>query len=1094
MRTKRIRALWAGLALLATGGSAATAALTVEHLRCEYRVNPLGIDVTQPHLTWILSADERDQQQTAYQVLVADNEADLAADKGNLWDSGKVVSDQSHLVAYTGAPMKSRMRCHWKVRVWDKAGNASPWSKPALWSMGLLEPSDWQGQWIGLDETKKDAGLDAMKADIRKAAWIWSPGGHPAESAPVGTVYFRHAVRLPTDRKVARAICAFTADNSGILFVNGTQAGSASSFKMATGIDVTTNLIEGTNVLAIAASNAGSSSNPAGMIACLRVEFEIGEPMTITTGAGWKVTDKETPGWEAAAFDASGWAAAQVLGTCGMAPWGDIDVGLSEDRVLPARMLRREFSAAKPVKRATAYICGLGYYELHLNGSKVGDHVLDPGLTDYSKRAFYVTYDVTDQLERGKNAIGAMLGNGRYYAPRLGEPTATVTYGYPKLRFQLHIDYADGTTETIVSDGSWKLTADGPIRANNDYDGETYDARMDQAGWNRAGFDEARWQPAQPVNAPGGALRAQMAEPHRVTKIMRPVAMTNPQDGVFIYDMGQNMVGWVRLIVQGTAGTTVTLRFAEVLDDDGMLYLANIRGAKVTDTYICKGDGVETYEPRFTYHGFRFVELRGFPGTPTLETIEGRVVHSDVERAGEFTCSNPLLNRIYRNVLWGIRGNLRSIPTDCPQRDERQGWLGDIANESKAESFDFNMARFFAKWLDDIEDAQKEDGNVPDVAPAFWPIYSANVTWPSAYIIIPDWYYNQYADARPIVAHYDSMKRWIDFMSGFLKDDIMPRDQYGDWCVPPESPDLIHSADPARKTSKEVLGTTYFCHDLRLMARYATILGKDADAKAFNARADRLQAAFNKRFLDKTKPQYDNGTQTSSVLPLSFGMVPAAQRTPLFANLVENILVKTDGHLATGLIGGQWLMRVLSDNGRPDVAYTIATQTAYPSWGYMIEKDATTIWELWNGDTANPAMNSHNHLMLVGDLCVWFYEYLGGIQSDPEQPGFKHIVMRPVPTGDLTHAKASHNSMHGRIVSDWRIVDETTFTWNITVPANTTATVYIPTSDPAKVTEGGIAAEKATGVKFLRTEEDRAVYQVGSGDYAFSAPFSRAKP
>jgi alpha-L-rhamnosidase len=650
----------------------------------------------------------------------------------------------------------------------------------------------------------------------------------------------------------------------------------------------------------------------------------------------------------------------------------------------------------------------------------------------------------------------------------------------------MRVEYADGSTAEILSDATWKLTTAGPIRANNEYDGEFYDARLEQAGWDRPGGNAAAWEPAQLVAAPGGRLAAQMIEPIRIIETLHPAAVREIQPGVQIFDMGQNMVGWCRLTVSGPRGTAITLRHAETLSSDGTLDVENLRSAKVTDTYVLKGQGTEIYEPRFTYHGFRYVELRGYPGKPTLAALVGQVVHDAVRGAGQFVCSNPLLNRIYENIRWGVRGNYRSIPTDCPQRDERQGWLGDRSAESKGETYLFDVAAFYSKWITDIEDAQKPSGSVPDVAPSYWPLYSDNITWPSSFIIIPGTLYEQYGDERVLEKHYAGMKKWIDYMRGFVKDGIMPRDQYGDWCVPPESPQLIHSLDPARKTAKAILGTTYFYHDLRLMAQYALILGKPADARQFNALAEKLQTALNAKYFQPQTCQYDNGAQTTSVLPLAFGMVPPEHRAKVFEILAGKILHDTQGHIGTGLIGGQWLMRVLSDNGRPDIAYRLASQRSYPSWGYMIEHNATTIWELWNGDTADRAMNSGNHVMLVGDLGIWLYEYLAGIRPDPAQPGFRHLLLKPCPVGDLASVAASYDSIRGPITSRWQISGPT-FRWEFSLPANTHATVFVPTADPSSVSEGDRPAAQAPGIRFVRAENGVAVFEVGSGHYRFTA-------
>ncbi|MGE5611628.1 MAG: family 78 glycoside hydrolase catalytic domain [Bacillota bacterium] len=1062
--------------------------VSVAGLRCEYLVNPLGIDLARPRLSWRMEGKDaaaRGQGQTAYRVLVASDRKLLDTGKGDLWDSGKVISDQSVQVEYGGKMLTSGMQCFWKVQIWDQKGAASGWSEVGVWSMGLLKAEDWKGKWIGLDSGDKESEPVGY---LDKAHWIWFPEGEPQSSAPVGSRYFRREIAIPEGRKIKRAVCRMTADNGFTVFANGRQAGSGSAFSQMFEIDITSDLHAGTNVVAVEARNLGESANPAGMIAAVQVEFEQGEGMTVVSDPQWKVTQNAQAGWEKGKFDDSAWVAAKQLGMHGMGPWGK--VGMPDNTRLVARMLRKEFAAEQSIRRATAYICGLGLYELYLNGQKVGDHVLDPGLTEYPKRAFYVTYDVTEQVKRGENVVGVILGNGRYFAPRRSAPIGTSTYGYPKLLLQLDIEHGDGSTTRVVSDETWKLTTDGPIRENNEYDGEEYDARLEQVGWAKVGFDDSKWQGVQVVKGPEGKLAAQMLEPIRVTETIKPVAMTNPKPGVFVFDMGQNMVGWCRLTVKGPAGTEVSLRHAETLRKDGMLYLDNIRGAKVTDVYTLKGEGVEQWEPRFTYHGFRYVELRGFPGEPSLSALEGKVVNSDVKPAGQFACSNPLINKIYKNIVWGTRGNYRSFPTDCPQRDERQAWLGDRSAECRGETYLFGVASLYAKWMQDIEDSQKETGSVPDVAPTYWTLYNDNVTWPSTFIIAPGTMYDQYADVRILENRYAAMKKWIAHMRKYIKDDLMPRDTYGDWCVPPESPSLIHSSDPNRKTAGEILGTAYFFYDLRLMAHYARVLGKGEDAKEFEELGDRMKAAFNKKYFKPEAGIYDNGSQTSSVLPLAFDLVPREHRERVFNNLVEKIMTEGKGHVGTGLIGGQWLMRVLSDNGRPDVAYTLAAQKTYPSWGYMVQRGATTIWELWNGDTADPAMNSGNHVMLVGDLGIWFYEYLAGIKPDVMKPGFKHIVFRPQPVGDLTAARASLESLYGQIRSDWKIEGDR-IAWTITVPVNTTATVYVPTQDAQSVTEGDKPAKEAAGVRFVRMTEKAAVYEVGAGTYTFSAAVAR---
>lgn len=1050
--------------------------LQANRLVCEYLVNPSGIAEPRPRLSWRVESSERGQRQTAYRVLVAGSAALLQRDIGDLWDSGRVESDQSLHVHYGGSELSSRQECFWKVCVWDVDGRRSAWSQPSRWSMGLLRAADWQGKWIGWDEPEKTV-------ELKGTDWIWFPED---DLPPPGIRYFRRELMLPGNSAIKLARLFVAADNRSAIFINGNKIGDVRSARAAHEFDVAAMFQPGRNVFAASVENLGDIPSPAGLLMLLKVEFATGETLTMTTDEAWKATRGESPGWEQPDFDDASWGAARKLGPVGRKPWGDTFA--SDDRRLAARWLRKEFQLARPIRRATVSYSGLGLSELYLNGRKVGDEVLSPGLTDYTKRALYVTHDVTDQVQRGRNAIGVILGNGRYFAPQHPR-MRTASYGFPKLLLQMRVEFEDGSEALdLVSDETWKLSTSGPIRSNDEYDGEDYDARMELTGWANPGYDDSQWEPPRLVNAPGGALVPQTIAPIRVTGTMQPVGLSEPQPGVYIFDLGQNMVGWCRLKVSGPGGARISLRHAETLKPDGTLYLDNLRDAKVTDHYTLKGGGLEIWEPRFTYHGFRFVEVRGWPGRPTLASLEGRVVNDDLSSAGEFACSQPTINRIYQNILWSERGNYRSIPTDCPQRDERHGWLGDRSVESKGETYLFNVAAFYAKWMQDISDAQLDSGSIPDVCPPYWPLYTDNVTWPASAIIIPGAMHAQYGDRGIIARQYPTMVKWIDYMGAFVANGIISKDTYGDWCVPPEDAKLIHSKDPARKTAPAIIATAYFHHCLKLMAGYAILLGKAPDAQRFAAQAEQLKTALNAKFYDRERGYYDNGSQTSSVLPLAFDLVPPGQSARVFDRLVRKIADESHGHIGTGLIGGQWLNRVLTEGGRADLVFGFATRKTYPGWGYMIEQGATTIWELWNGNTANPAMNSGNHVMLVGDLVIWFYETLAGIRSDPEQPGFKHILMRPQPVGDLRWVKATHHSLYGLIASEWRIADGV-FRWKITVPANTTATVWLPGANQAVVLESGQPLSRAVGVKVRRAEAGATVCAVSSGAYEFELPW-----
>ncbi len=797
-----------------------------------------------------------------------------------------------------------------------------------------------------------------------------------------------------------------------------------------------------------------------------------------TAGAGWS----EPASWTMGLLKPGDWQGKWI----GLDEMKDGDVN-ADVRKLPARYLRREFKSDKKVVRATAYVCGLGFFDLYLNGKKVGDHVMDPALSDYRKAAYYVTLDVTPFIQKGGNAIGVALGNGRFFAPRLRSPTGTVSYGFPKLLLQTEIQYADGTTQVIVSDDQWKLTDNGPVVANNEYDGETYDARLEMPGWNACGFDDSNWRFVQVVKEPCAVLAAQMMEPMRITQVIKPVGVTNPKPGVYIVDMGQNFYGTIRMKARGPKGAEVRLTSAYSLLPDGMLKTADNRGAKATDVYLFKGEGEEVWNPQFKGQGYRRVQMTGFPGVPTVDNFEGLVIHTDSEPVGEFTCSNELVNRIHLAMRWGMRMFLRSAPLD-PDRDERQAWMGDPAKDSESEAFNFDVAAFYSKWMDDIRRSQRADGTIPEVA-MNWDLGTRSFDWPSVYTIIPDWFVDFYADRNLSKAHYESVKRWVLTMDqqGRRPDGTHHGGLFGDWC---DTYSMDGKCGDSGKTDVGLVHTAYHYNNCRIMARVATRLGLPDDEKLFNEMAVRVLGAFNKVFFDPATGKYGNGTQCSYVLPLAFGMVPEGQRAKVVDNLVNDIMVTHQGHLSVGLIGMQWLMQVLTDIGRPDVAWTIVTQTSRPSWGYMMGKGATTIWERWDCDTRDPGMNSEALLIQAGNLDAWFYQTLAGINCDKERPGFKHVILKPQPVGDLKYAKASFKSMYGMIVSDWR-VEGSTFVWNVQVPLNTTATVHVPVASDnvAGIIESGKPVSKAKGVKFLKTEKGVAVFEVGSGCYSFASKF-----
>lgn len=753
---------------------------------------------------------------------------------------------------------------------------------------------------------------------------------------------------------------------------------------------------------------------------------------------------------------------------------------------LSARYIRKEIDLKKSVKKAKLYMMGLGLYEFYINGEKIGNQVLAPVPTDYTKNVKYNVFDVSSYLKAGKNALGTILGNGRFFAMRLEyKPYKIKTFGFPKMALLLDIEYEDGSKETIKTDQSWKFTPHGPIVSNNEYDGEYYDARKEMPNWNTVGFNDSDWLNLMWVQEPGGFYEAPMTPNMMIKDEVKPIAITATNKGTYILDMGQNMVGWLQLKVKGNRGDTITMKFAESLKPDGSLYIENLRDARVTDTYILKGGEQEVWEPKFVYHGFRFVEITGFKTKPTLDNFLGKVVYDDMKTTGTFECSNPTMNQIFKNAFWGIRGNYKGMPIDCPQRNERQPWLGDRTTGAYGESFVFNNQTLYVKWLDDIKYAQTQDGGIPDVAPAFWRYYGDGVTWPGTYITVADMLYQQFADARSIEAHYPYMKKWILYMEKqYLKNDLMTKDKYGDWCVPPESLEIIRSKDPKRLTDGEVLSSAFYYHLLQIMKKFAVISHADAaDIAHYDALANRIKTAFNNKYL-KANNTYANNTVTANVLPLAFGMVPESLKTEVFKNMVHEIEVVKEGHISTGVVGTQFLMRTLTENGRGDLAYKLASNKTYPSWGYMVENGATTIWELWNGNTAAPRMNSQNHVMLLGDLLIWYYENMAGIKSSPEHPGFKEIIMAPDFNAGLTYVNASYASHYGLIKSHWKR-SKTKLTWQITIPANTRAKVYLPTENASKVKLNKQKLDKLT-IPYI-TENNKLVITLKSGTYTLNS-------
>ena len=741
----------------------------------------------------------------------------------------------------------------------------------------------------------------------------------------------------------------------------------------------------------------------------------------------------------------------------------DDDVLVGKTR-LAARYLRKEFALKNEVSEARLYVSGMGVYSAYLNGSEVApEELLKPTLSWYSKRVYFNTYDVTKMLQQGDNAVGIILEGGRYTSLRYNaaNPNWDGTehvfgFGTPRLLLQLEVTYKDGQKETIVSDETWKITNRGPIRTANEWDGETYDENFDLGNWNQADYDDSEWLQAELVDAPEGQLTAQPNPNITVMEKLKPVSMFQKGDKWYL-DMGQNMVGFIDMKVRGhQSGDVITLRFAELLTPDSLLYTANLRSSENTDHYIVANNSKLStlnsqleWHPMFVYHGFRYVEISGLRETPNLNDFEGCVIYDEMPVTGSFETSNEIINAVYHNAYWGIRGNYRSMPTDCPQRDERMGWTGDRTTGNYGESYIFDNHQLYAKWLSDGDDSQQENGSLANVIPPYWRGYTDNMTWPGAMVTVTDMLYTRFGDVEPIRQHYAAWKKWMLHMKNdYMRAGLMPRDTYGDWCMPPESLELIHSNDATRITDATVISTPFYCYLCGKMAKFAEILGFAEDVAFFNQEITTSTIAFNDKYFNRVTGVYANNTVTANILPLWFGMVPKGLEDKVMESIVNKTMNECGGHVSTGVIGIQQLMRCLTEYGHGDLALKIASNDTYPSWGYMYRNGATTIWELWNGNTADPAMNSGNHVMLLGDLILWEYEYLGGIRA--LEPGYSKIQLKPYPIEGLDFVNCSYNSVSGRIESHWKR-EGNHFEWDIVIPANTTAEVCLPTANGYEV-------------------------------------------
>ncbi|MFR9496275.1 MAG: glycoside hydrolase family 78 protein [Rikenellaceae bacterium] len=868
----------------------------VASLKCEYRTNPLGINVEQPRLSWKLESKRRNTMQSAYEISVASSKRGIGSAKSEIWNSGKVVSDESIQIEYKGRPLISGERVYWSVRVWDDKGKCSGWSEAAYWEAALTQTADWDSaQWI----------TNALDGEVTKS--------------------------------------------------------------------------------------------------------------------------------------------------------------------LPSQYYRKEFKLTKRVAKARAYVTSLGTYQLYINGDKVSDDLFAPGWTSYHKRLQYQTYDVTTMLS-AENSVGAMVGDG-WYRGKMAWQNDRAYYG-DQLGFilKMEIEYTDGTKEVVATDSSWKYNY-GAIIMSDWYDGETYDARKELIGWNSTNYDDSQWMSVETLNYPKDHLIATEVELPQAIEELKPIKMFTTPKGEMVADLGQNVVGWVRFNCQGQSGDKVTLTFAEVLDQDGNFYNENYRSAEVTDRFILKGGEKETFEPHFTFHGFRYVKFEGVDTLPNAEDVTGVVIHTPMNPTGEFSVSDPLINQLQSNILWSHRDNFLDIPTDCPQRDERLGWTGDAQVFCPTAMFNYDVANFYTKWLHDLAVDQFEDGSVPHVIPNVL-TRGGGAAWADASVIIPWVMYKHYGDIRILEQQFDSMVKWIGYMESKAGESYLWKNDYhyGDW--------LSHAT---ANTDKDLIANAHFFYTTTIVADIAKILGKQSEVERLNKLSENVREAFVNEYVTPNGRLMSN-TQTAYLMAIAFGVLSDEQLETTKRALLQD--VSRAKHLTTGFVGTPLLCNTLSEIGRDDLAFMLLMRKEYPSWLYPVTMGATTIWERWdailpNGDFNGGSMNSFNHYS-YGAIGEWMYKHIAGIKRCDESLAYKRFLLSPHVGGGLTSAQAAHESPYGRIVSDWKIEDGS-FIYNIEIPANTTAQVVLPNAATTQV-------EIDAMVKMDQVEEDVTI-DLGSGVYKITYPY-----
>lgn len=1055
---------------------------------------PLGID-ENPVFSWVLTGRGRDEGQTAYRVVVSSTYEQAAAGTGDVWDSGRVESGSSIDIAYAGEALASKTSYYWTATSWDREDRVVT-SGVQRFSTGLLSPDEWAGEWIGKEKP-------TYTMEMTGARWIWRAGSGTFGGVPAGTQYFRKSFTPAADKTVRQILVGFTADDSATLYFNGQEFGPVTSWSTGLLVDVTHYASEGENTVAIAANNA--TAGYAGMLAKVIVSYTDGSADTYVSDKSWKVSSTGTAGWDAAGFDDSGWASPDQAVDFGADPWGS-GLALEYSGARAAVLLRKEFSVEKEVKEAFAYICGLGFFELTVNGKLPDDSLLNPYITQYNKTVLYRTFDVTSLLQSGENAVGVELGNAYYN--EIGGVWNWQTASWrddPKLLMNLEIHYTDGTKETLSTDTSWTVTDEGPTVSNSMYYGETYDARREQTGFSSPGFDDAAWQAAAPAAAPEGELRAQMKAPIKRVASFAPAKIERLANGSYLVTAPEMAAGWMKLSgINEAAGRKITITYGQALNEDGTVVKWGGADGKTNhwwphayiqqDNYIAKGAGNESFEPKFSYKGHQYIQIDGLTSEPKAEDITIYRVSNAVDQISEFSSSNEMLNELHQMMQRAMANNFQG--EHCDPVLEKCGWLGDANVSLGSLMYSYDMAATLPGWLAVMEDCFEQYGTVTVTAPtADWWIDNTPV-WNTLFVYGVEDLERYFGTAGYAADQYDVLRRYTQMQIAELEKNgwVWGDGGLGDWVAPIGGSDPNAAYNENISEGAGITATSLLYGVLKYMAALADRLGQTDDAAEYRAAMEKVYAAFNAKFYKPEAGIYQTdywtqiGTrtryrQTDNLVALRFGLVPEENVRTVVDNLVADIREK-DYHLDTGCVGTRYILPVLCDYGYSDIAYRIVTQTTYPSWGYWLENGATSTWEMWEATT-----RSYDHYFL-GTYDEWFYSHLAGVTDIAD--GYRSFSVKPGIMGDLTSAGTAIDTPRGRLESGWTLGTAGEAELRVTVPFGSTAQIWLPTGNTSGVLlDGEVVSEAADGVKTVETVDGQVVITVGSGSYVFQSPTDR---